>query len=80
MTETLNACLSTMDEEGAPEMVAMRRARVEETAKVFMMDTSKNAEMKCVSGVKSEEKVFFLSIFSISSWERSRCVMKRKKL
>ena len=28
-----------MGEEGAPEMVATRRARVVEMAKVFMMDT-----------------------------------------
>ena len=39
MTPTLNPCLSTIGEEGAPEMVATTRARMVEMAKVFMMAT-----------------------------------------
>lgn len=61
-----------MGEEGAPEMVATRRARVVEMAKVFMMDTWRKL------GWTMEILILFLYL-GINFWERLRCVMKRNK-
>ena len=38
MTATSNVCLFALGEDGAPEMVAMRRKRVVVMVKVFMVD------------------------------------------